>query len=607
MKKVLVINGSPKLKASNTFKLTSAFLEGLKQVENLDLDIEILDVNELGLNPCKGCFACWNKTPGKCIHHDAMEAVLPKLVEADLLVYSFPLYYFSIPGPLKTFFDRQLPLVKPFMVERKDGMDSGAHPSRYDRSHQKVVAISTCGFYTTRSNYTGVEAMLDHCFGQDGYYPLFCAQGELFRVPELKSQCDAYLEHVRQAGLEYGNGLLKEFTHPEQAINDSTKAALSKELLPRKTFEMLADASWGIEDSGQADENFAESGKTAPKQVSGALIFTRQMAALYNPKAYSGHDLVMEMDYTDLGERYQIVLGKEESRVITRSDEFLKTDMVVSTPYTVWKRIAQGEIRGDEALMKGMYTVSGDPSILISWDTYFSPDLDEESKGQKAEIQKAEEETGSSFAKTSSSVSETSGSGLQKPAERKGKKLKWTNMLIFLLPWTFWWTLVNNPPELCVGGCLIGLALTWLLFSSYTKTMYDTLALVVVLGLCAAYLFGVSYEIVFTLSLLTFGLLWLYSCLPGRIPLCAWYSSGGFGQEDAFKNPIFMKTNWIIALGWGISYLIISLAAWLFLQNGQIDSARICSYVIPALMGIFTAWFQRWYPRHVMTARRKTV
>lgn len=257
--------------------------------------------------------------------------------------------------------------------------------------------------------------------------------------------------------------------------------------------------------------------------------------------------------------------------------------------------------------MKGMYTVSGDPSILISWDTYFSPDLDEESKGQKAEIQKAEEETGSSFAKTSSSASETSGSGLQKPAERKGKKLKWTNMLIFLLPWTFWWTLANNPPELCVGGCLIGLALTWLLFSSYTKTMYDTLALVVVLGLCAAYLFGVSYEIVFTLSLLAFGLLWLYSCLPGRIPLCAWYSSGGFGQEDAFKNPIFMKTNWIIALGWGISYLVISLAAWVFLQNGQIEPARICSYVIPALMGIFTAWFQRWYPRHIMTSKHNAI
>lgn len=607
MKKVLVINGSPKGKTSNTFKLTSAFLEGMKQTENLDLDIEIVDVNELHLHPCQGCFACWNKTPGKCIHHDAMEVLLPKLVEADLLIYSFPLYYFSIPGPLKTFFDRQLPLVKPFMVERKDGMDGGAHPSRYDRNHQKVVAISTCGFYTTRNNYTGVEAMLDHCFGQNGYYPLFCAQGELFRVPELKSQCDAYLEHVRQAGLEYGNGLAKELIHPEQVINESTKTALAKELLPRKTFEMLADASWGIEESSQPDGDFVESFKAAPKQASGALIFTRQMAALYNPKSYSGQDQVMEMDYTDLGERYQIVLGKEESRVINRAEEFLKTDMVVSTPYTVWKQIAQGEIRGDEALMKGMYSVSGDPSILINWGTYFSPDVDEEPKGQTAEPQIGEGKTGPASTDTSSLASESSAPGLQRLAGRAGKKSKWTNMLIFLLPWTFWWTLVNNPPVVCVGGCLIGLALTWLLFSSYTKTMYDTLALVVVLGLCAAYLFGVGFKIVFTLSLLAFGLLWLYSCLPGKIPLCAWYSSGGFGQEDAFKNPIFMKTNWIIALGWGISYLIISLAAWLFLQNGQIDSARICSYVIPALMGIFTAWFQRWYPRHVMTARRKTV
>ncbi len=597
MKKVLVINGSPKGKTSNTFKLTETFLDGLQQADNLDLNIEIVDVNNLDLGPCKGCFACWNKTPGQCIHHDAMAAILPKLVEADLLIYSFPLYYFSVPGPLKTFFDRQLPLVKPFMVERSDGLDSGAHPSRYDRSHQRVVAISTCGFYTTRNNYTGVEAMLDHCFGQGGYYPLFCAQGELFRVPELKSQCDAYLEHVKQAGLEYGNGLANELKHPEEAISDSTKTALSKELLPRKTFEMLADASWGIEDSSPADGNSSASGQTATKQASGASIFTRQMAALYNPKSYPGQDQVMEMDYTDLGVRYQIVLGKEESSVITRPEDFLKADMIVSTPYTVWKQIAQDEIRGDEALMKGLYSVSGDPSILMNWGTYFSPDLEEPTSAAKAE---------SSPSQNTSSADSSFTKGIQEHAAMSAnKKSKWTNMLIFLLPWTFWWTLINNPPVVCVSGCLIGLALTWLLFSSYTKTMYDTLALVIVLGLCALYLMGISYEIVFTLSLLAFGVLWLYSCLPGRVPLCAWYSSGGFGRAEAFKNPIFMRTNWIIALGWGISYLVISAAAWIFLQAGQIEWARMCSYIIPALMGIFTAWFQRWYPRHVMTTGRK--
>lgn len=305
----------------------------------------------------------------------------------------------------------------------------------------------------------------------------------------------------------------------------------------------------------------------------------------------------MEMDYTDLGERYQIVLGKEESSVITRPEDFLKADMIVSTPYTVWKQIAQGEIRGDEALMKGLYSVSGDPSILMNWGTYFSPDLEEPTSATQAKSSPSQKSTGvdSSFTK-----------GVQEPAAMSAnKKSKWTNMLIFLLPWTFWWTLISNPPVVCVSGCLIGLALTWLLFSSYTKTMYDTLALVIVLGLSAMYLLGISYEIVFTLSLLAFGVLWLYSCLPGRVPLCAWYSSGGFGRAEAFKNPIFMRTNWIIALGWGISYLVISAAAWIFLQAGQIEWARMCTYIIPALMGIFTAWFQRWYPRHVMTTGRK--
>ena len=67
MKKVLVINGSPKGKTSNTFKLTETFLDGLQQADNLDLNIEIVDVNNLDLGP-------WNvrkKTPSFLKPHNS--------------------------------------------------------------------------------------------------------------------------------------------------------------------------------------------------------------------------------------------------------------------------------------------------------------------------------------------------------------------------------------------------------------------------------------------------------------------------------------------------------------------------------------------------------
>ena len=106
--RVLVLNGSPKGDKSNTYRLTSAFLDGLRQTQ--PVEAETIEVGKLHLLPCRGCFACWSKTPGKCVLQDDMAGVIGKILAADVLIWSFPLYYFSIPGQLKLLIDRQLPL-----------------------------------------------------------------------------------------------------------------------------------------------------------------------------------------------------------------------------------------------------------------------------------------------------------------------------------------------------------------------------------------------------------------------------------------------------------------------------------------------------------------
>ena len=51
---ILVINGSPKGKRSNTVKLTEAFLAGLNH--NSDNEVRRLDVCQMNIGSCKGCF-----------------------------------------------------------------------------------------------------------------------------------------------------------------------------------------------------------------------------------------------------------------------------------------------------------------------------------------------------------------------------------------------------------------------------------------------------------------------------------------------------------------------------------------------------------------------
>ena len=73
----------------------------------------------------------------------------------------------------------------------------------------------------------------------------------------------------------------------------------------------------------------------------------------------------------------------------------------------------------------------------------------------------------------------------------------------------------------------------------------------------------------------------------------------GYAGGDALKNPIFMKTNYIIAAAWGVLY--ICTATWTFLLTGTVPGLALVlvNQTMPVLLGIFTAWFQKWYPAKV--------
>ena len=139
--KVLAFNASPHMEKSNTTLILNPFLDGL---EEEGASIEIFYISQFKINPCLGDLNCWTRTPAKCIQIDDMEMLLPKIQQADILVFAFPLYVDGMPGPMKTLVDRLIALLDPYVVLR-DG--HCRHPAREKTTRTKLVLISNCGFW----------------------------------------------------------------------------------------------------------------------------------------------------------------------------------------------------------------------------------------------------------------------------------------------------------------------------------------------------------------------------------------------------------------------------------------------------------------------------
>ena len=548
--KILLINGSPKGKRSNSLKLAYSFIEGFKNGctdDEESISIDELHVASMEIAACKGCFACWQKTPGVCCIKDDMQTVIGKLIEADLILWSFPLYYFNVPGILKNLIDRQLPMSLPFMSSKQDGYGSGSHDSRYDMEGKRHVLISTCGFYSADGNYDSVLRMFDHFLGKGNYTTIFCGQGELFRVKELSARTDEYLASVKCAGSEYAM---------TGTISEETDAILHTLLYPRDVFEKMADASWGIS-------------KTTGEKEPDDLVFTRQMAALYKKDAYDGKERVLEIHFTDLDHTYQIRLSKTGSEVFT--DGSLSSTTHIDTPFTVWSAISRGEIGGAEALGKQMYTVSGDFSLMIDWDKFF---------GSTSGVKKTEK-------------------AVQNTIEQKKP-----SMMTMLIPWITFWIAVSINPEVGSMITLLVIATIPFIMRKHNFVIWDQLSMAAVALLSAAANITGNGALPTNIGYLVFGLFWLLSCLT-KEPLCATYVKYNYGGESAHQNPLFMKTNYILAAAWGVLYVLTAVWTFLLRKVGFGNTLILVNNLIPVLMGLFTAWFQKWYPARMARGKRK--
>ena len=100
MKKILIIQGGGRPNG-NTDQLVKAFAKGAVDAGH---DIEIISLVKNEIKGCLGCNACRYGKP--CIQKDGFNEIVPKIKDADLLVFASPLYFWTISSRIKAFIER---------------------------------------------------------------------------------------------------------------------------------------------------------------------------------------------------------------------------------------------------------------------------------------------------------------------------------------------------------------------------------------------------------------------------------------------------------------------------------------------------------------------
>ena len=122
--KITILNGNPE---PSSFDFYLSRLE--TSLENKHHEVTLVNLREINLSYCIGCFGCWVKTPGVCSAHDESCVMRRAVIQSEFTLWAAPLRMGFPSALLKKSLDKTIPLIHPYMV-----VDQGEahHRKRYE-------------------------------------------------------------------------------------------------------------------------------------------------------------------------------------------------------------------------------------------------------------------------------------------------------------------------------------------------------------------------------------------------------------------------------------------------------------------------------------------
>ena len=164
--KVLAFPGSPR-RFGNSETLLDWTLASM--AEEPDVSIEKVPLTEANINPCQGCNAC--EKLNKCIQNDGMDTYHDKIVEADCIVLSSPIYCMGLCSQVKALVDRaqvfrsrkyvlKLPIIPPERKGKRLGVFLATAGQNWPHVFDAAVPSVKCFYHVIDINDADIRYLM---------------------------------------------------------------------------------------------------------------------------------------------------------------------------------------------------------------------------------------------------------------------------------------------------------------------------------------------------------------------------------------------------------------------------------------------------------------
>ncbi|KUG14905.1 iron-sulfur flavoprotein [hydrocarbon metagenome] len=151
--KVLAFAGSPR-RHGNSETLLDWVISAMEKEP--DVAVEKVVIVDADVNPCRGCNAC--EKLNACVQRDGMDILHDKIIDADVIVLSSPIYCMGICSQVKALIDRfqvfrsrkyvlKLPVVPPDRRGKRLGVFLSTAGQNWDHVFDAAVPSVKCFFH----------------------------------------------------------------------------------------------------------------------------------------------------------------------------------------------------------------------------------------------------------------------------------------------------------------------------------------------------------------------------------------------------------------------------------------------------------------------------